>query len=43
MIKLGSKVDIYLPKSVKLGVEVGDKVYAGKSSLGVASLEVAKK
>ena len=37
MIKLGSKVDIYLPKSVKLSVKVGDKVYAGKSSLGVMS------
>jgi phosphatidylserine decarboxylase len=35
MIKLGSKVDIYLPRSVKLQVKVGDKVYAGKSLLGV--------
>ena len=35
MIKLGSKVDIYLPSAVKLAVKVGDKVYAGKSVLGV--------
>jgi phosphatidylserine decarboxylase len=35
MIKLGSKVDIYLPEKVKLKVKVGDAVYAGKSSLGV--------
>jgi phosphatidylserine decarboxylase len=35
MIQLGSKVDIYLPESVKLSVKVGDKVYAGKSPLGV--------
>ncbi|MCL2010084.1 MAG: phosphatidylserine decarboxylase family protein [Synergistaceae bacterium] len=35
MIKLGSKVDIYLPAGVELTVKVGDKVYAGKSSLGV--------
>lgn len=34
MIKLGSKVDIYLPKSVKLSVKIGDQVYAGKSPLG---------
>jgi phosphatidylserine decarboxylase len=37
MIKLGSKVDIYLPRGVKLKVKVGDKVYAGKSLLGVVS------
>jgi phosphatidylserine decarboxylase len=35
MIKLGSKVDIYLPRSVKLSVKVNDKVYAGRTSLGV--------
>jgi phosphatidylserine decarboxylase len=39
MIKLGSKVDIYLPESVKLSVKVGEKVYAGKSSLGATSPE----
>jgi phosphatidylserine decarboxylase len=35
MIKLGSKVDIYVPTDVKLAVNIGDKVYAGKSLLGV--------
>ena len=35
MIKLGSKVDIYLPTGVELTVKVGDKVYAGKSVLGM--------
>jgi phosphatidylserine decarboxylase len=35
MIKLGSKVDIYLPAEVKLSIKVNDKVYAGKSLLGV--------
>ncbi len=35
MIRLGSKVDIYLPKEVRLTINLGDKVYAGKSSLGV--------
>ncbi len=35
MIKLGSKVDIYLPRSVELSVRTGDKVYAGRSPLGV--------
>ncbi|NLL37758.1 MAG: phosphatidylserine decarboxylase family protein [Fretibacterium sp.] len=35
MIRLGSKVDIYLPKGVQLSVKVGDKVYAGQSQLGV--------
>jgi phosphatidylserine decarboxylase len=39
MIKLGSKVDIYLPESVKLTVKVGDKVCAGKSVLGAMSAE----
>ena len=34
MIKLGSKVDIYLPKGVKLSIDLGDKVLAGKSVLG---------
>jgi phosphatidylserine decarboxylase len=35
MIRLGSKVDIYLPVGVKLLVKIGDKVFAGKTSLGV--------
>ncbi|MDR1873564.1 MAG: phosphatidylserine decarboxylase family protein, partial [Synergistaceae bacterium] len=37
MIKLGSKVDIYLPAEVKLLIKVGDKVFAGKTPLGVMS------
>ena len=31
MIKLGSKVDVYLPKDVATKVKIGDKVFAGKS------------
>lgn len=34
MIKLGSKVDLYLPKGSKLNVKIGDKVFAGKSVIG---------
>ena len=34
MIRLGSKVDIYLPKKVQLTVKLGDKVFAGESPLG---------
>ena len=35
MIRLGSRVDIYLPKDVRLSIKHGDKVRAGISSLGV--------
>ena len=35
MIRLGSRVDIYLPKDVRLTTKIGDKVYAGVSRLGV--------
>ena len=35
MIRLGSRVDIYLPKDVRLSIKHGDRVYAGISSLGV--------
>ena len=35
MIRLGSRVYIYLPKDVRLLAKYGDKVYAGISSLGV--------
>jgi phosphatidylserine decarboxylase len=38
MIKLGSKVDIYLPTDVKLSIKLGDKGYAGKSTLGVMNI-----
>ena len=34
MIRMGSRVDIYLPKEVTLTVNIGDKVYAGASCLG---------
>ena len=35
MIKLGSKVDVYLPESVAPTVKVGDRVKAGESVIGV--------
>ena len=35
MIRLGSRVDIYLPKDVRLSIKHGDRIYAGISSLGV--------
>lgn len=31
MIKFGSRVDVYLPEDVKVGVEVGQKVVAGRT------------
>ena len=31
MIKFGSRVDVYLPADVKVGVEVGQKVVAGRT------------
>ena len=34
MIKFGSRVDIFLPASVKLNVGVGQKVYGGQTDLG---------
>ena len=34
MIRLGSRVDIYLPREVRLTVKIGDKVYAGVSLIG---------
>lgn len=35
MIKLGSKVDVYLPGGVAPAVKVGDRVKAGESVIGV--------
>jgi phosphatidylserine decarboxylase len=35
MIKLGSKVDLYLPEGVSPAVAVGAKVKAGKTAIGV--------
>ncbi len=35
MIKLGSKVDLYLPASIRPSINVGDLVRAGKTVVGV--------
>lgn len=35
LIRLGSKVDLYLPPSVQVRVKVGDRVRAGESVVGV--------
>lgn len=35
MIKLGSKVDVYLPEGVRCAVKIGDVVRAGESKIGV--------
>jgi phosphatidylserine decarboxylase len=35
MIKLGSKVDVYMPESISPAVRVGDRVKAGESVIGV--------
>jgi phosphatidylserine decarboxylase len=35
MIKLGSKVDVYLPSSVVPVVKIGSKVIAGETVIGV--------
>lgn len=35
MIKLGSKVDVYLPQSVVPAVEIGSRVVAGETVIGV--------
>jgi phosphatidylserine decarboxylase len=35
MIKLGSKVDVYLPDSIAPAVKTGDRVKAGQSAIGV--------
>lgn len=36
MIKFGSKVDIHLPKDVAIKINIGDKVYAGKTVIAEA-------
>lgn len=38
MIRMGSRVDIYLPRDVILTAHMGDRVYAGVSPLGVMEL-----
>jgi phosphatidylserine decarboxylase len=35
MIKLGSKVDIYIPEGISPAVRIGDRVKAGESVIGV--------
>ena len=35
MIKLGSRLDVYLPRDTILKVKIGEKVFAGKTCLGV--------
>jgi len=37
LIRLGSKVDLYLPPSVSVRVKVGDRVRAGESVIGVTA------
>ena len=39
MIKLGSKVDVYLPERVSPVVRVGDRVRAGESVIGVKTIK----
>jgi phosphatidylserine decarboxylase len=39
MIKLGSKVDVYLPECIAPAVRVGDRVKAGESVIGVKKVE----
>lgn len=39
MIKLGSKVDVYMPLGVKLKVSLGQKVFAGETIIGVNDSE----
>lgn len=39
MIKLGSKVDVYLPLSVVPAVKIGDRVTAGETVIGVSNNE----
>ncbi len=39
MIKLGSKVDVYLPRGVQLRVTLGQRVYAGRTCIGVSCHE----
>ena len=39
MIKLGSKVDLYLPASIRPVVNTGDRVKAGQTVIGVKRIE----
>jgi phosphatidylserine decarboxylase len=40
VIKLGSRVDVYLPETVRILAKVGHKVYAGESQIGEEKHEV---
>ncbi len=42
MIKLGSKVDLYLPDAIRPCINVGDRVTAGKTVVGVKRIERAE-
>jgi phosphatidylserine decarboxylase len=35
LIKFGSRVDVVVPETVKINVQIGDKVTAGVSIIGV--------
>jgi phosphatidylserine decarboxylase len=39
MIKLGSKVDVYLPECISPAVRIGDRVKAGESVIGVKEVK----
>jgi phosphatidylserine decarboxylase len=39
MIKLGSKVDIYMPEGISPAVQIGDRVKAGESVIGVKTFK----
>jgi len=39
MIKMGSKVDVYLPAGVRMKTSVGKKVFAGRTVLGGMAVE----
>ena len=39
MIKLGSKVDVYMPEGISPAVRIGDRVKAGESVIGVKHIK----
>ena len=39
MIKLGSRVDVYLPPEVRAEVKLGERVFAGRTVLGGMAVE----
>lgn len=42
MIKLGSKVDLYLPRAITPNVRIGERVFAGRTIIGVRKIEQEK-